>query len=180
MTRPRLPLEKLADRHAGLTPEIAACYVQAASVCLDRHHAPPTDFTLERHDETTGAVVEWARTDERIRAAWANNIDTTELGAYACVLAAVDLLGGFVAVRRAETGTGADYYIAPYGAAVDDLESCLRLEVSGTDAGAEDAVRQRLRVKTNQASEGNSNVPAIAGVVGFRARLILVSQVIDS
>lgn len=179
MTLPRLPLETLADRHAGLTPEIAACYIQAASVCFDRHHVPPTDFTIERRDESIGAVVEWTRPDERIRAAWANNIDTTELGAYACLLAAVELLAGLVAVRRAETGTGADYYIAPYGTSVDDLEQSLRLEVSGTDAGPEDAVRQRLRVKITQASEGNSNVPAIAGVVGFRVRLILVSQVID-
>src|SRR5262245_37760814 len=161
MTRPQLPLENLADRHAGLTPAIAQTFAEAASVCLDRHHAPPVEFTLERREEATGATVGWMPPDNRICAAWANETDATEAGAYGCVLAAVELLDNLVAVRRAETGTGADYYIAPLGTSVDDLEQALRLEVSGTDRGAEDVVRQRLQAKTRQASEGNSNVPAI-------------------
>ena len=43
--------------------------------------------------------------------------------------------------------TGADYYVAPPNNAPEDLEDCLRLEVSGVDRGPETAIRQRLRAK---------------------------------
>jgi len=122
-------------------------------------------------------LVEWEATDERSRAAWANHIDTTEARAYACALAAVELTGGLVAIRRAETGTGADYYIGPLDQPLDDLEWCLRLEVSGTDRGTAAAVARRLREKIEQASVGHSNLAAIAGVIGFYAQLILLQLV---
>ena len=79
-------------------------------------------------------------------------------------------------MRRAETRTGADYYVAPHGASADDLEDCLRLEVSGVDRGPESVVRKRLNDKLRQAAAGNSNLPALAGVVGFKARLIAVAN----
>ena len=118
------------------------------------------------------AIVTWELTGERVKGAWANETDTTEAGAYACVLAAVELLYGMVAVRRAETRTGADYYIALPGTRADDLENLIRLEVSGVDRGTPSDVVRRLNDKLVQAARGNSNLPAIAGVVGFRARLI--------
>ena len=108
-------------------------YLEAARVCLDCHHTPPTEFVVQNGTEAVGVLVEWEATDERSRGAWANHSDTTEAGAYACALAAVEVTGGLVAIRRAETGTGADYYIGPPDQPLDDLEGCLRLEVSGTD-----------------------------------------------
>jgi hypothetical protein len=81
-----------------------------------------------------------------------------------------------VAVRRAETGTGADYYVAPIGVAVDDLENCLRLEVSGIDRGDNVAIQQRLRQKLQQATAGNSNLPALASVVGFSAKSVVTAR----
>lgn len=117
------------------------------------------------------AIVTWELTGERVKGAWANETDTTEAGAYACVLAAVELLYGMVAVRRAETRTGADYYIALPGTRADDLENLIRLEVSGVDRGTPSDVVRRLNDKLEQAARGSSNLPAIAGVVGFRARL---------
>ena len=103
-----------------------------------------------------------------------------EAGAYACALAAVELSDGLVAVHRAETRTGADYYIAAAGRALEDLEDCLRLEVSGVDRGEPSAVNQRLKEKLAQAAAGASNLPAMAGVVGFRARIIQLSRVEES
>jgi hypothetical protein len=44
---PILPLDELADRHPGLTPAIAASDLEAASVCLSRHHQAPTDFEIQ-------------------------------------------------------------------------------------------------------------------------------------
>ncbi len=179
MSTPKLPLNDMASRHRGLTPEIAGCYVQAAHVCLDRHHTPPTEFLLREGKEEVNARVEWEPTDERSRGAWANTTDATEAGAYACALAATELLKGLVAVRRAETATGADYYIAPIDQDADDLEGWLRLEVSGTDKMAEEVAR-RLKAKVAQAERGNSNLPALAAVVGFKAQLISIQAVVEA
>ncbi len=89
---------------------------------------------------------------------------------------ATELLRGLVAVRRAETRTGADYYIAPAGQETEDLEGCFRLEVSGTNLGVSE-IKRRLREKVDQALQGDSNLPALACVVGFRARLIMIHTV---
>lgn len=174
--RPILPIHDMERRHSGLTKAIADSYSEAASVCLDRHHESPSSFDLERDGARSAASVEWQSQDAPTRNAWANETDATEAGAYACVLAAVELVYGLVAVRRAETMTGADYYVAPTNDAPEDLEDYLRLEVSGVDRGPETAIRQRLRAKLAQAASGNSNLPALAGVVGFRARLLLLAE----
>ncbi len=86
---------------------------------------------------------------------------------------------GLVAVHRAETCTGADWYIAPKGKTVEDLEDCLRFEVSGVDRGNETAVAQRLKKKLKQAAAGDSNLPAMAGVVGFKAALVMLATLED-
>ena len=163
------------QRHPGLTKSIADATLEAASVCLHRHHRPPEYFDLEALDQTT-AVVDWVPPNSRVRTAWANETDTTEAGACAMVLAAVELVEGLVTVGRAETMTGADYYVAPQGTALSDLEDCLRLEVSGVDHGGSAVVKQRLKSKLVQAQQGQSNVPAIAGVAGFKVRLILLAN----
>lgn len=87
----------MANRHQGLTQPIATSYLEAARVCLDRHHTSPTEFVVQNGTEAVGVRVEWEATDERSRGAWANHIDTTEAGAYACALAAVELTEGLVA-----------------------------------------------------------------------------------
>ncbi len=166
----------MEHRHFGLTQAIAESYTEAASVCMDRHHKSPADVHLDSSGVRSTTVVEWQTPNARVRRAWANEIDTTEACAYACVLAAVELFYGLVAVHRAETKTGADYYVAPKGRIQSDLEECWRLEVSGVDRGQEDTVTQRLRTKLAQATRGHSNLPALAGVVGFKARLILLAK----
>ena len=110
-----LPLRNLHERHRALTVPIAGGYEEAASVCLQRHHTPPVDVTLADNGSRSSATVDWAPPDQRTRDAWANETDATEAGAYASVIAGVEALRGLYAVRRAETGTGADYYIAPAG-----------------------------------------------------------------
>ena len=171
-----LPIHDMEQRHRGLTKAIADLYTEAAGVCLDRHHRSPKNFDLDdRSGSESTVAVAWQKPDKRTRGAWANETDATEAGASACALAAIELSDDLVAVRRAETGTGADYYVAPSGASVDDLEDCLRLEVSGVDRGSKRIVRRRLRDKLNQAAKGKSNLPALAGVVGFKARLIVMA-----
>lgn len=173
---PSLPIHDMAKRHTGLTEAIASAHTEAAGVCLSRHHQSPTALDLDRRGGRSTATVAWPRPSSRAESAWANDTDATEAGAYACALAAVELVDGLVAVRRAETKSGADYYIAPKGSAVGDLEDCLRLEVSGVDKGTESAVNKRVGEKLAQAAAGHSNLPAMAGVVGFNARLIILAD----
>lgn len=174
--KPKLPLHNLADRHRGLTPAVSDAYTEAARVCLDRHHVPPVDIIISNDGENVDTIAIWEPTDERQKAAWANELDTTRDGAYACALAAIELTKSMVAVGRAETKTGADYYVARLGDIVEDLENCYRLEVSGVDKGSQSIVEQRVRDKLSQASAGDSNLPAIAGVVGFKAKLVILQR----
>jgi len=174
-----LPIQDMAERHSGLTPAIAGYLTEAASVCLARHHASPVEFDISDSVEVMIAIAHWVAPDRRTINAHANEIDATEIGACACVLAAVELTHEFVAVRRAETQTGADYYIAPIGEDPDDLEGCYRLEVSGVDRGNRNSEKSRLREKIQQTKSGSCNLPAFAGVVGFNERLILLSLVND-
>jgi len=164
-------------RHRGLTQAVAAAYEEAASVCLNRYHASPVEITLSDNGTEMTAELRWVIPDARTIGAWANTTDTTENGAYCCVIAGVELLRSLFAVRRAETRSGADYYIGPAGSGKTDLEDCLRLEVSGVGAGDSQEIHTRLARKVQQALEGDSSLPALAGVMGFSARLLMVQDV---
>jgi hypothetical protein len=95
-------------------------------------------------------------------------------------LAALELVAGLVAIQRAETLTGADYYVAPKGSAIDDLEGAYRFEVSGVDKGRRALCDQRLRAKVKQTQDSGHHAPAIAGVTGFEQQVVLLSAVIES
>lgn len=172
----QLPLNKMDERHQGLSHALAESYLEAARVCLDRHHDSPQEFTLNDDNKESDVLVQWEKSDERAKGAWANDDDATRDGAYACALAATELSRDYVAVKRAEKLTGADYYVAPTGATVEDLEDYYRLEVSGTNLDSS-SVRNRLMSKVKQAHDGQSNLPALAAVVGFKARLIIIQTV---
>ena len=148
-------------------------------MCLDWHHQSPVAFAIHDNGAAISATVHWERTDDRCKAAYANETDTTEWGAYACALATTELTRGLVALRRAETKTGADYYLAPPGTPLHDLEKCVRLEVSGIDKGTPNDIEVRLLQKVAQARAGESNLPALATVVGFKAQKIAVKDVGD-
>lgn len=172
-----LPIKDLDKRHPGLTRSIANCFLEAASVCLDRHHKPPQTFTILNGSIQIDANAKWKPSSGRNKAAWANEIDATEWGAYGFAIAAVELSEELYAIHRAETKTGADYYVAPKGNSFDDLENAFRLEVSGTASDDGSVIDSRLHLKIRQASIGNSNLPAIAIVVGFRLKLIKLRRV---
>ncbi len=176
MNIPKLPLNNLEERHFGLTRSIADCFCEAACICLDRNHVPPQEFDLKGNDFEKKALVEWDPPDDRCIRAWANKDDATRDGAYACALATTELCLGLYAARRAETLTGADYYVSPDPGSTEDFENCLRLEVSGTNMDDYE-VNRRLKTKVSQAFAGKSNLPAIAAVVGFKVKKILIEKV---
>jgi hypothetical protein len=170
-----MKLDGLHERHPGLTPALGQSYAEAASVCFSRHHQPPVTVSVNHGGNDELRVVNFVVPDARVRNAHANEIDATETGAYGVSLAAVEAVAGLVAVRRAETLTGADWYIAPYGAEIEDLEGCIRLEVSGINTGASSDIRRRLGEKVAQAARGDSNLPAMAAVVGFKVLEVAIS-----
>ncbi len=180
MQNPQLLTHNMETRHNGLSQATAGYLTEGARVCLDRHHQSPAMFEVRGLTRTVNAVAEWQPTDVRTKSAWANAIDATEAGACAFALAAVELLEGLITVRRAETETGADYYVAPLGTDADDFESCIRLEVAGRGRGSAATIARTLNEKLAQAARGNSNLPAIAGVVGFHVRLIRLARLEDT
>lgn len=175
--KPKFRLEALHERHPGLTASLGGTFLEAASVCLNRHHDSPVDMNVVCNGGVSTQLVEFPKPDARVLNAWANDIDTTESGAYGVSLAAVEIEEQLVAVKRAETLSGADWYVAPIGTAPDDLERCFRLEVSGLDTGGRSAVEARLRQKVDQTRRGASNLPAIASVVGFKEKAVAIQNV---
>jgi hypothetical protein len=172
-----LRLTEMETRHPGLTPATATTFYEAARVCLDRHHRPPTRFSVEDEGTAIGANVLWEPADANCQAAHANQTDATSWGAYCCALPSTEAVRGLVAVRRAENGTGADYYLDAPERRNTDLEHAVRLEVSGTDEGTPQQIRIRLLHKASQAKRGNSNLPALATVVGFKVSKIAMCNV---
>jgi len=177
MEQVALRITGMSERHPGLSEAVAAGYREAAEVCLARHHQPPTAFCLEYGEESRDAVVEWTLPSERSRAAWRNQVAATESGASALVLAAVEETFGLVAFSRAETRSGADYLMVPAGSAIPDLESSVRLEISGVDSGPVRLVYQRVRKKIEQVLRGSGELPALVGVAGFGCRRVVLETV---
>src|SRR5438105_5145214 len=106
-----LELVDLHIRHPGLTAALAKAYHEAACICLGRHHRSPVDFAIRNERRAENVSVRWPKPTARARRAWANQDDATRDAAYLCVIAAAEALEGLRAVRRAETRTGADYYL---------------------------------------------------------------------
>jgi hypothetical protein len=173
----KLRIDSLHERHSGLTPSLSGSFFEATTVCLNRHHNSPIEIDIVHNGKESKRLVEFESPNSRVLNAWANDIDTTESGAYGVSLAAVEAEENLVAVRRAETLTGADWYIAPLGTDPGDLEDCFRLEVSGVDAGDRRIIETRLQQKINQTRKGASNLPAIASVVGFKEKAIAIQKV---
>lgn len=182
MPPPLLEFGTLDQRHHGVTAEVGHSYSQAAVVCLSRHHTPPAEFMVSSDDlPESHYLLDWPPVTPRQLAAWANDDDATRDGVYCLVLAAADQHLGLVALRRASTRTGADYYVGPadHGGSNGelDLESSYRLEVSGIDSASEPRFRARLRQKVDQLRPVRIAGPALAGVAAFRLKRIAFEKI---
>lgn len=167
-------LDNLHLRHPGLTQNVCACYAEAASVCLSRHHISPVNFDIFHSALQITREVGWNKPSPRAKLAWNNADDATRDGAYAMCLAAVETALGLVALYRAETRTGADYYVGTLGG---DMENSYRIEISGLDHGDFSQLKSRLKDKVSETIRGNSSLPAIAAVVGFLIKAINIKIV---
>lgn len=160
--------------HPGISPGVAAALAEAARVCLDRHHEPPVEMDIEDDQGSETVSMTWTPADDRTHGAWANELDATRDGAYACTSAGLKQRTGLLTVRRAESETGADYFVAPAETATDRT-TWIRLEVSGVNHGNRAVIARRLREKLSQLRKASASSPGIAGVVGFRERVIQLS-----
>lgn len=173
--KPPLPdLAALHLRHPGFYEPLCRAYADAASLCLDDSHRSPVDFEVSTGDELSLREVSWSSPSPAARASWSHRDDATEQGACSLGLATVEAELGWVALSRADTRTGADYFVGLPG---EDLEHARRLEISGTRQGEERHLQARFREKVEQARRGRSELPALACVVGFRAKRVLLGRV---
>jgi len=177
-------LDRLHERHPGLTKPVSEAYAEAAYVLLDQFHEPPVDASVGVHDGPNASYqLDWEPTGARQRRAHGNQEDATRDGAYSLVLASAEVHLDLVATTRLMTGTGADYLLDAKGtiqADIDELnlETALRLEVSGIrycDSAA--VLARRLNQKVDQARRGRSSLPAIAGVAAFSRAQVRLRQV---
>lgn len=173
-----LRFEGLAQRHPIDPSQLDSCS-NAAKVRLEVHHSPPVDFTLSTKGVDDDYVINWIAVDPMLARSYANEDDAKRDGAYAIALAAIEEVDGLVGVGRAETRTGADYYLVHkdtiHDSDVMDFENAIRFEVSGTDGTVQD-IQRRLKIKLDQARRGRSSLPAIAAVVGFKSKLVLLES----
>ncbi len=171
-------LSELHARHPGLTIDLCRAYAEAAGVCLSRHHTSPVEMSLTGPFSPCRRQVSWPDPTHRAIRAWANRDDATRDGAYSLSLAAVEAEYGLTAIARADTRTGADFYVAPYGED-GDLENAYRLEVSGLDRTGESRLHSRLRRKVAQVEGGDGSGPSLVVVVGFSVGRIAMAEVED-
>lgn len=162
-------------RHYGLTKAVSDSYAEAAQVELGRYHNSPVRFELVNNGAQAMELAFWSPPDARQTAAWNNRTDTTTMAAYSLALSAIEASRDLFAVGRAENLTGADYYVDKAG--VQNFETASRLEVSGISKSDDANLTQRLRQKIMQAKNGQSELPAIACVVGFSSHKILSEDV---
>ena len=114
--------------------------------------------------------------DEQSRRSHANEIDATEMGAYAIATVSAHAAAGWRIVGRTAHASGADIWMQR---ASDPPDEMVRLEVSGMAAGKDaralTSLRGRLREKVDQLAAGWRARPGIAIVVGFELARVLIS-----
>lgn len=177
-------LARLHERHHGLTEALSESYAEAAAVCLSRHHESPIRISVSA-DATNDShyVLRWSRVTDRQMVAWANTDDATRDGAYSVVIGAVECHLGLVALARAKTKTGSDYMLGPSGSDVRgedgelDLETAIRLEVSGIDrCRYESELWYRVQKKTTQTQKPRLESRGMAGVLAFNLARVVFKE----
>ena len=176
-----LKLIDLHINHPGLTKHTAGSFCEAASVCMSEFHLSPSFLNINLEKEAHVSKLTWPAVDARTRNSQANHLDATCNGAYAVSFICVERTMQLVVIGRAEELSGADWYVAPVGAGIDDFggpdlddPAVKRLEVSGRLEGP---IGARLTEKKTQLRKGKSSIPGIASVVRFDKPQVIIESV---
>jgi hypothetical protein len=173
-----LPIEELNVRHPGISAGWAVLLYEAASLCLSRHHSSPSAITVLQEKGGVSQELEccWKGPRSADLFAWRNKDEATEFGACAIGIASIEFLKNLFVVARMETGEGGDYYLSDVSNPVQDLESCVRLEISGIDMGNLGSMKSRLTIKLKQLERGIVDTRGIAAVIEFADLKVLVGE----
>ena len=152
-------------RIVDLTPARGAFYAEAAAVGLDnREHSSPTHMDVIEQKgkaQTTSTInIIWDPLPARATGNW-DLVDATEHGA--CGIAALIVCKPRgLAMERARTGSGIDYWLAPGPL----MQRSARLEVSGILRGPE-RIGERAKQKLKQTQKSAGELPVTVVVVEF-------------
>lgn len=170
---PNLPaIERLHERHPGISADHSPFMAAAAAICLTRFHRSPVPVLVgvDARAETP-YLYQWAAINPAQQRAHSNRDDATTWGAYGVALAAVEADMGLIAAGRSGVGTGADWLLVGAGETVTrdgelDFENVTHFEVTGIGTEqSESDFRYRLGVKVKQVRRPART--ALACVVAF-------------
>lgn len=168
-----LDLTKLSSI-SSVSERVLGAHAEAASVMLERFHAPPPPPTGGTwHDsgkDDVSVSVFWEEPTLDAKRSHANDKDATEEGAYA-VAVAIAHEAGFRVVARTFHGSGCDWVMVPHGEPENDY---YKLEVSGVEEGGSPGARLTSKVKQGRA--GELERPGMAVVVRFEDVRILTEK----
>lgn len=168
-----LDLSELLAGMPGLTSEIAASFVQAASVCLEGNsHAPGVKLNCSGWRKVDYQL-QWPTYSDpqQVSRSWADTQYATEHGAYGVAIALVRHLARKVVWSRSAKGPGFDFWLCDADADPSPFlfQGTSRLEVSGILNG-DSQVATRVKQKIAQVAPSNtSGTDAYVIVVEFGA-----------
>lgn len=165
-----LNLTDLLAGMPGLTHEIAASFVQAASVCLEgNNHMPGVTMSCAGW-KSVKYQLHWPSyaDPQQVARAWADTQYATEYGAYGVAIALVQKLTSKVVWERSAKGTGFDFWLCDTADRPLLFQGTARLEVSGIFSGNVSRVASRTRQKVAQVAPSNgTGLDAYVVVVEF-------------
>lgn len=151
---------------------------------MGRYHESPAELAVVPDPGSTSRMeVAWTGPSAQDRRAHGNTDDATEFAAYGLGLLTVDVHFSLLALRRAQSRSGGDYWLVPAGSEVGaddardfDRTDLVLLEVSGIGRDTEASMRFRLTQKAEQVRRFEKKLPALALVVGFRGARVWVKE----
>jgi hypothetical protein len=164
-----LDLKTLGAGIPALTAAIGAMHAESAAVCLENQgHAESVELLVSENKEQF--ELRRKPVSARMRRAYFDLQNATELGACGIALLLARELTGLTAIQQSRKGGGFDYWLGPANQPADTLafQNSARLEVSGILSGTETQMSTRLKQKVDQMEPSDdTGLPGIAVVIEF-------------
>lgn len=144
----KLILTELSRKLPGITSAYGKTLAEAAAVCFeDQGHTVGKVLEVQGKFRA-GYPVFWPPVTDQMTRCYADEQDTTELGAYGVAILLILDLTDLTVIQRSRKGSGFDYWL---GTAEDSeglpFQNKERLEVSGIRKGDNNDVKARVNQK---------------------------------
>src|SRR4051812_13545525 len=84
-------LERLHERHYGLSEAVAKYYAEGAAICMQRCHTAPKSIAISEDGELArDYLASWETPSNRQLVAWGNRDDATRDAGYGVIIAAAE------------------------------------------------------------------------------------------